>query len=311
MFCESTLPKRSPVSQSVELSSLDQRYEGHRLRDDAREARLLASIAYSGIETPLQGVDTPQGRFLLDGFKRYRCAKKLLIASVPYVSLGPEEATGILKLMRASTEQNLRILEQAQFVDDLMALHGMSLTEIAETLSRSKAWVSLRKNLLAELSPVVREALFRGSFPAHCYLYTLRSFKRVKGAKPEAIDRFVAAVAGKKLSVRDIELLAHAYFRGSDTLREAIDGGKLAWSLEQLKQAPQDREGCNEFERVLLNDLQTLQKYLQRVSTKLLDPRLTSRAFYAQANLLSNALLSRLPPFHERMKEFYDRSGQA
>ena len=65
------------MSENVERSSLDLRYEGHRLRDDAREARLLASIAERGIEEPLEGVDTPTGRYLLNGFKRYRCAAKL------------------------------------------------------------------------------------------------------------------------------------------------------------------------------------------------------------------------------------------
>mgnify|MGYP001578244080 CR=1 FL=1 len=52
------------MSEYVELSSLNLRYEGHRQRDDAREARLLASIAERGIEAPLEGVDTPAGRFL-------------------------------------------------------------------------------------------------------------------------------------------------------------------------------------------------------------------------------------------------------
>ena len=79
------------MSESVELSSLDLRYESHRLRDDGREARVLASMALRGIERPLEGVDPPQARFLLNGFKRCRCAKKLGIGSVPYVSLGPEE----------------------------------------------------------------------------------------------------------------------------------------------------------------------------------------------------------------------------
>ena len=49
------------MREIVELSSLDLRYEGHRLRDDAREARLLASIAERGIEEPLEGVDTADG----------------------------------------------------------------------------------------------------------------------------------------------------------------------------------------------------------------------------------------------------------
>jgi len=111
--------------------------------------------------------------------------------------------------------------------------------------------------------------------------------------------------------VRDIELLAQAYFRGPASLREAIEGGKLGWSLDQLKRVPEDREGCNEFERGLLRDLELLRKSMQRVMARCHDPRLGSRAFFAQANLLSGGLLSALAPFCERMKELHDRSGQA
>ena len=84
------------MPENIELNTLDLRYQDYRLRDDAREARLLSSIAQRGIEEPLEGVDTPAGRLLLNGFKRFRCAKKLYIGAVPYVSLGDEEAAGIL-----------------------------------------------------------------------------------------------------------------------------------------------------------------------------------------------------------------------
>jgi len=208
------------MSESVELSTLDLRYEGHRLRDDAREARLLASIAERDIEEPLEGVDTAEGRFLLNGFKRYRCAIKLGIDCVPYVSLGKEEATGILSLMRVSTDKALGILEQARFIVDLLTIHGMSVAEVAETLSRSKGWVSMRRSLLDEMSQPMQQILFR-----------------------------VKAVAGKRLSVREIELLAQGYFRGPASLREVIDDGKLGWSLDQMKSVPEDLEGCSEFER--------------------------------------------------------------
>ena len=151
------------MREMVELSSLDLRYEGHRLRDDAREARLLASIAERGIEEPLEGVDTAEARLLLDGFKRCRSAKKLGIDCVPYVSLGEEEATGILNLMRASTDKGLGILEQARFVVDLVTIHGMSMAEVAETLCRSKGWVWMRRRLLDEMSPAIRgDSLPRG-----------------------------------------------------------------------------------------------------------------------------------------------------
>ena len=92
---------------------------------------------------------------------------------------------------------------------------------------------------------------------------------------------------------------------------KAIDGGKLGWSLDQMKSVPEDREGCREFERVLLRDLQILQKYMRRVMAQCHDPRLKSRAFYAQANLLTGGLLSTFEPFCARMKELHDRSGHA
>ena len=60
---------------------------------------------------------------------------------MPYVSLGEEEAAGILNLMRASTDKALGILEQARFLVDLLSIHGMSVAEVAQTLSRSKGWV--------------------------------------------------------------------------------------------------------------------------------------------------------------------------
>ena len=299
------------MTENVERTTLDLRYEQHRLRDNAREARLLASIAERGIEEPLEGVDTPEGRFLLNGFKRYRCAKKLGIDCVPYVSLGEAEATGIVSLMRVSTDKTLSILEQAKFVVDLLTIHGMSVAEVAETLSRGKSWVSMRRGLLDEMSQEIQQILFRGDFPVYCYMYTLRQFMRMNSVTKEEIERFVKAVSGKRLSVRDIDLLANGYFRGPTSLREAIDQGKFVWSLDQMKNVPEDTEGCNEFERMLLKDLGILQKYMQRAMTKCHDARLSSRAFYAQANLLTGGLLSKLDPFRERMKEFHDRSGHA
>ena len=129
------------MSENVELSSLDLRYEGYRLRDDAREARLMASIATRGIEEPLEGVDAPERRFLLNGFKRYRCAKKLSLGCVPYVSLAAEEATGILNLMRVSTDKALGILDQARFIVDLLTLQEENWGQVL-TLNLSSGWLA-------------------------------------------------------------------------------------------------------------------------------------------------------------------------
>lgn len=299
------------MSATIERNSLDLRFQSYRLRNDAAEARLLASIAERGIEQPLAGVDTPQGRLLLDGFKRYRCAAKLCIECVPYVSLAAEETQGIASLIEARQQKGLSILEQARFVVELLTTHQMSVTDVAEMLSRSKAWVSARRNLLAEMSPTVQETLFRGALPVYSYMVTLRPFMRMNGVGRQEIERFVQAVAGGKLSVRELELLAHGYFRGTAALREAIDQGNWKWSLEQMQAVPEDPESLSEFERSVLRELERLLQAMQNVLTRCDSPRLQTRDFHAQANLLVASLLGRRESFFKKMEEFYDRSGQA
>jgi predicted transcriptional regulator len=299
------------MGREVELSTLDLRYESYRMRNPALEARLLASIAQRGIEEPLEGVDTAGRSVLLNGFKRYRCARKLGIGVAPYASLGEDEALGIINLLRVSNNRSLSILEQARFIGELRKLHKMSVAEIAEELSRSKSWVSMRLGLIGEMSETVREKIFRGDFPVYPYMYTLRQFMRMNGVKKEEIEEFVAAVSGKKLSVREIEQLAHGYFRGPESFREAIRKGHTELPLEWIKQVPEDPDGCNEFERVLLKDLEITQKYMQRVMGKSEDRRLKTRAFHAQANLLTAGILSKARAFFETLRKLHDRSGQA
>ena len=121
----------------------------------------------------------------------------------------------------------------------------------------------------------------------------------------------MVAVSGKKLSVREIEQLAHGYFRGPAVVSRGDPRRALALPLDRMRQVPQDPDGCNEFERVLLDDLEITQKYMQRVMGKSQDRRLKSRAFLAQAHLLTAGILSRARAFFEVMRQLHDRSGQA
>ena len=299
------------MSESVERSSLDLRYEGYRLRNDAAEARLQASISERGIEEPLCGVDTPQSRVLLDGFRRNRCAVVLGIECVPYVSWGEDAVQGIASLLSARRQRTLTILEQARFVDELLNTQEMTLADVAELLSRSKAWVSTRRNLLQAMSPAIQQIMFRGAFPVYSYMATLRPFMRMNGVDPKDIDSFVQAVAGTKLSVREIELLAHGYFRGTPSLRQALEQGHWKWTLDQMQAVGEDPAGLSEFERGLLRDLERLLQVMQSVMTRCDSPRLETRGFYAQANLLLASLLSRRESFFKKMEEFHDRSGHA
>lgn len=296
--------------KEIELSAFDLRYESYRMKNTALEKRLLVEIMERGIEEPLEGVDTPEARILLNGFKRFRCAKKLKLGVVPYITLGDEEVLGILTVLRIANNKALSLIEQARFIDDLKNLHKLSVAEIAEKLSRSKAWVSMRLGLMGEMSETVREKLFNGAFPVYSYMYSLRPFMRMNGFKKEELDEFVTAVSGKKLSVRDIEQLVHGYFRGPDWFRDAIKEGKFALAFERLRQVPENPDGCSEFERLLIKDLDLFQKYMLRVMNKSRDQRLKSPAFFAEANLQVAGILSRVGLFTQTIKEFHDRTGK-
>jgi hypothetical protein len=165
-----TRPEGCGMRREVELSCLDLRYEGHRMKNPALEGRLLTSIIQRGMEEPLEGVDQEGSHVLLNGFKRYRCARKLRMQIVPYVSLGEDEVAGILNLLRTAHHKALGILEQAGFLDELKQRRGLSVAQIASELSVSKSWVTMRLGLIGQMSPKVRQKLFSGAFPAYPYM---------------------------------------------------------------------------------------------------------------------------------------------
>jgi hypothetical protein len=297
--------------REIELSALDLRYESFRLKHSGQESRLLASICQRGIEVPLEGVDVNGQSILLNGFKRYRCARQLKIGVVPYVALGLDEAAGILTLLRRSQQQSLSLLEQARFVEELQAVRLMSVAEIAAELSVSKAWVSMRLGLMKEMSERVRAQLFKGAFPVYAYMYTVRAFMRMNGIKPDQIEQFVLALSGKKLSLREIEQLAHGFFRGPESFRQAVLQGQVALPLRQMKDLIQHAEGCSDFEQAMLGDLEITHKYMQRIMGKSQDERLKSRTFHAQSHLLTAGILSRKQAFYESVRQLHDRNGQA
>jgi len=228
------------MAREVELSTLDLRYEGYRMRNRSSEGGLLSSMAQRGIEEPLEGVERGGVPVLLNGFKRVRCARKLGIKMAPYKLLGEDESVGIMNLLKTSNNKALSLLEQAVFIDELRNLKKMSVAEMAAELSRSKAWVSMRLGLMGEMSAVVRRKLFAGDFPVYSYMYTLRQFMRMNGVKKKEIEDFMIAVSGKKLSIREIEYLAHGYFRGPTSLRDEIHGGHIALSLERMRRVSED-----------------------------------------------------------------------
>ena len=296
--------------KQVEISSFDLRYERCRLKSEVTEKALLSSILDQGIRDPLRGVETKGGcRILLDGFKRYRCAKKLSIGIVPYHCLGEDEAFGIITLLRIANAKSLNILEQSRLIDELRTIHKMSISQIAGLLEKSKGWVGMRVGIIGQMSPAIMDKVFSGQFPVYSYMYTIRSFIRMNAVSKQDVDEFVKSVAGKGLSIRDIEILANGYFKGGEGIRQQIRNGNITWGLSRLKDSSVTTD-CTQVEQRLLRDLEITQKYMQRVINKSRDDRYNSASFNAQANLLTGGILRQMNIFFESIEVLHDKSGQ-
>ncbi len=298
--------------KQIELTSLDLRYESFRLKSRKNEKALLASIIQQGIQEPLKGVDAGDELYiLLDGFKRYRCAKKLHITIVPYHSFGSDEVIGVIKLIRTSNARPLTILEQAKMIEELQNVHGMTTADIAGLLEKSKAWVSMRTGIFKQMSKYVMKRIFAGDFPVYSFMYTLRQFIRMNAISKTEIDDFVKAVAGKGLSIRDIELLATGFFKGSEDLRQQITQGNITWGLSRLKESVSHSTECTSSEQSMLRDLEAVQRYMQKITVRVKDDKLGNDAYYAQAGLLVEGIIRFIDNFSLAMETLYDRCKQA
>jgi ParB-like chromosome segregation protein Spo0J len=298
--------------EKIEINNLDLRYEKFRLKSKEIERALLASIIEHDIQEPLKGVDLGDGtKILLDGFKRYRCAKKLKVGMVPYSSFGSDEPLGIIKLIRTSIARPLTILEQAKMIDELQKVHGMTHGDIANLLQKSKAWVSLRAGILGEMSEYVAKRVFNGDFPVYSFMYTLRKFIRINSISKTEIDEFVKLVAGKGLSIREIELLANGFFKGSDNLRQQIKAGNIPWGLDQLKKSSTRKTECTISEQLMLRELESVQRYMQKITCRAGDDSLGNATFQVQASLLVQGIIDIMDNFMIAVRDLYDRCEQA
>jgi hypothetical protein len=298
----------SRAAGEVEIASVDLRYERCRVRDVRAERELLAEISMRGIDRPLCGVESGARWILIDGFKRFRCARSLGMGSVPCASLGADEAAGIVEVLKGPGWRPLGFLEEARFLKELNSVHGMSLGEMAAALGRSKGWVSVRLSSLGGMSETVRDRIFRGSFPARAWMYVVRPFTRVNAISLASTDAFVKATSGRGYSVREIERLARAYFCGSADTRREIESGHAAMALGGMA-CPTG--GMNGRERACLQDLEHMARAMETLALLPADSKLRSPAFRSQAQMLLAAILARAGGFVAAMRSLHDRCGAA
>jgi hypothetical protein len=227
--------------------------------------------------------------------------------------LGNDEVSAILHLIRQSNANNLNILEQASFVDELYQKHKLSVKEIAYQVERSPAWVSVRLGIIQEMSELVRDAIFSGNFPVRSYMYSLRQFTRVNKISKSEIDNFVKAVSGKNLSTRNIETLVYGYFRGGNHLKGQIEKGNILWTLKQMSRintlTDAEKILLNETELKTIRELEIVHKYMLKTLHNIKSPKLRSESFFHTAGMLIQGVLNSMDNFKKELQEFTNDTG--
>lgn len=158
------------------------------------------------------------------------------------------------------------------------------------------------------MSPTVAGHIFAGRFPVYSFMYTLRLFMRLNSVKKEDVDAFVDLVAGRGFSIRDIDLLANGYFKGSEDFRQQIAAGNIAWAIDRLKKAIPVESKCTKIEQDTIKMLEITLKYMQKLTIRCRDDGFKTDAFFAQANLLSGGIIRQLDLFARAMGDFYDHT---
>jgi len=303
--------------EQIELNAFDLRLEHTRCKDADAERRLLISIMERDIEEPLSVAqcEITDRYVLIDGFKRYRCARKLGKGILPVQSIGHDVPCAVFSMIRREESQGLSTLEQAAMIEELHRRYSLSIHEIASGLARSPAWVSLRLGMIGDLSDLVREKIMSGAFPVRAYMYGIKSFTRVNRIAAESTDALVAALSGKGLSTRELFILSRAYFTGGAAMERLILQGDARQALRILSVDPDgsDEPSMDGRQRELIKDLSMTVTGMNRVMANSAGMREGGGLFIQYLNHWCGAILKRLNDFSTVIKGLYadDRTGQA
>jgi ParB/RepB/Spo0J family partition protein len=203
----------------LEIHQLDVRYERLRVRQPARERRLLASLADAGQQMPIVVVTGGAAYVVVDGHKRIRCLQRLQRDTVAAVVWEMPEPEALIFRQLLRTDATDSAFEQGWLLRTLHEDHGLALDALARRFDRSVSWVSRRLSLVRTLPDTVQQHVQDGRLVPHAAMKYL-----VPVARANVTDclRLVEAIAPHRFSTRQIGRLYQVYLTGQDASRELV-----------------------------------------------------------------------------------------
>jgi ParB family transcriptional regulator, chromosome partitioning protein len=203
----------------LEFHQLDRRYDALRVRQPARERRLLASLAEVGQQIPIVVVTSASQYLVVDGYKRVRCLHRLHRDTVAAVVWEMAAADALIFRQLLQTDATANVFEQAWLLRTLHEEHGLALDLIARRFDRSVSWVSRRLGLVRTLPAPIQQHVREGAIVAHAAMKYLVPLARAKG---DDGVRLAEAIAPHRLTSRQIGRLYQHYLAGPAAARALV-----------------------------------------------------------------------------------------
>jgi ParB/RepB/Spo0J family partition protein len=250
----------------LEFHQLDLRYERLRVRQPAREQRLLASLADAGQQVPIVVVPAPSIYIVVDGHKRVRCLHRLHRDTVAAVIWEMAEGDALIFRHLLQTDGPASVFEQAWLLRTLHEDHRLALDVLARRFDRSVSWVSRRLSLVRTLPDVVQQHVRDGHVAAHAAMKYLVPLAR---ATPSDGIRFAETIAPHRLSTRQVGRLYQHYVEGAAETRALVLTDPLLVLRMTDDTAPARIRPEASAPEALLSDLHVLGAVARRAARRL------------------------------------------
>jgi ParB/RepB/Spo0J family partition protein len=208
----------------VELNELELRYAALRIRDAGRAARMRASLAADGQQSPVTVITTSggsRGRYvLIDGYVRVAALRAIGRDVVEAVCVELGEPDALIMAHRLDEVGRRTALEDGWLLDELAVHHGLKQDELSKRLSRSRSWVSRRLSLVLILPELAQLAVRDGWLSPHAAMKYLVPLAR---AKRTSCERIVANLGKEPVTERETKRLYTAWRKASGEQRERIE----------------------------------------------------------------------------------------
>lgn len=128
--------------------------------DEERLEELSQSIARHGLLQPILVRETPEGYEIIAGERRYRACKRLGLTEIPCI-LREKEDLPEIALIENLQREDLGALEKAQAIADFMSEKGLTQSEAARLLAKTRSYIANSVRLL-HLDPHSKSLLREG-----------------------------------------------------------------------------------------------------------------------------------------------------